>query len=190
MFCVKVPVLSEQITVALPNVSTAGNFFTIAFFFTILCTPIASTMVETAANPSGIAATAKLTAVINISIGSFPMPIPTIKIIMQITMATIPNVFPNLFSFTCNGVSVSTVSLIISAIFPTSVCIPVSTTIPFPLPYVIKLDENNIFVLSPIPIFSSSIVVIFFSTGTDSPVNEDSCDFKFAASTSLKSAAT
>jgi len=72
LFCVSVPVLSEHITVALPNVSTAGNLFTIAFFFTIFCTPIASTIVETAAKPSGIAATAKLTAVINIPIGSFP----------------------------------------------------------------------------------------------------------------------
>ena len=35
LFCVNVPVLSEQITVALPKVSTAGNFLTIAFFFTI-----------------------------------------------------------------------------------------------------------------------------------------------------------
>ena len=66
LFCVNVPVLSEQITVALPKVSTAGNFLTIAFFFTILCTPIARTMVDTATSPSGMAATAKLTAVINI----------------------------------------------------------------------------------------------------------------------------
>ena len=66
LFCVKVPVLSEQITVALPNVSTAGNLFTIAFFFTIFCTPIAKTIVDTATSPSGIAATAKETAVINI----------------------------------------------------------------------------------------------------------------------------
>ena len=66
LFCVKVPVLSEHITVLLPNVSTAGSLFTIAFFLTIFCTPIASTIVDTAANPSGIAATAKDTAVINI----------------------------------------------------------------------------------------------------------------------------
>ena len=175
---------------ALPKVSTAGSFFTMAFFFTILCTPIASTIVETAASPSGIAATAKLTAVMNISIGSFPIPIPTMKMIIQMTIATIPNVFPNLFNFTCNGVSVSIVSLIIPAIFPTSVFIPVSTTTPFPLPYVIKLEENSIFVLSPIPTFSSSIVCVSFSTGTDSPVKDASCAFKFATSVNLISAAT
>ena len=99
MFCVNVPVLSEHITVALPNVSTAGSFFTIACLFTILCTPIASTIVDTAANPSGIAATAKLTAVINISITFFPYKIPIIKITTQIARATIPSVFPSLSSF-------------------------------------------------------------------------------------------
>ena len=72
LFCVKVPVLSEQITDALPSVSTAGSFFTIAFFLTILWTPIAKTIVDTAASPSGIAATASETAVINIESGSFP----------------------------------------------------------------------------------------------------------------------
>ena len=61
-------------------------------------------MVDTAASPSGIAATAKLTAVINISIGSFPYNKPTTKITIQIKMAAIPNVFPNLFNFCCNGV--------------------------------------------------------------------------------------
>ena len=91
--------MSEQITEALPNVSTAGNFLTIAFLFTILCTPIASTIVNTAGKPSGIAATAKLTAVINICIGSFPYKRPTTKITAHIANATIPSVFPNLFNF-------------------------------------------------------------------------------------------
>ena len=85
-----------------------------------------------------------------------------------------PNVLPSLFNFSCKGVSVSSVLFIILAILPTSVFIPVSTTMPFPLPYVIKEEENNIFVLSPIPIFSSDMASVFFSTGTDSPVNDAS----------------
>ena len=60
----------------------------------------------------------------------------------------------------------------------------------FPLPYVIKLEANSIFILSPIPTFSSSILAAIFSTGTDSPVNADSCAFKFTASIILKSAGT
>ena len=76
----------------------------------------------------------------------------------------------------------------IPAILPTSVVIPVSTTIPFPLPYVIRLDENSMFVQSPIPVSLFSIVSVFFSTGTDSPVSELSCAFKFTASIILRSA--
>ena len=190
MFCVNVPVLSEQITVLLPSVSTAGNFLTIAFFFTIFWTPIANTIVDTATNPSGITATAKETAVINILITSFPCNSPNTKINAHIASAAIPNVFPKLFSLFWSGVSCFSVSFSIPAIFPTSVFIPVSTTMAFPLPYVIKLEENSIFTISPIPISSPSIASIDFSTGTDSPVNELSWDFKFTASIILKSADT
>ena len=105
-----------------------------AFFFTILCTPIARTIVDTAGNPSGIAATAKLTAVRNISTTFFPYNNPIPKIAKHMAKATIPSVFPSLFNFSCNGVSPSSAEFIIFAIFPTSVFIPVSTTIAFPLP--------------------------------------------------------
>ena len=134
LFCVKVPVLSEHITELLPKVSTAGKCFTIAFFFTIFWTPIAKTIVDTAANPSGIAATAKLTAVINIDTAGFPCIKPAAKIITHIIIAAIPSVFPKLFNFSWSGVSFSSWFDNIPAIFPTSVFIPVSTTIAFPLP--------------------------------------------------------
>ena len=135
---------------------------------------MARTMVETAARPSGITATAKLTAVINISKACFPCNIPITKITTQIASDAIPKVFPSLFNLCCNGVSDFSVSFKISAIFPTSVFIPVSTTIPFPLPIVIKLDENNIFVLSPIATSGSEMVFAYLSVGTDSPVSEAS----------------
>ena len=189
LFCVNVPVLSEHITVLLPNVSTAGNFFTIACFFTIFWTPIANTIVDTATSPSGITATASDTAVINISIISFPCNNPITNITAHIAKQAIPKVFPKSFNFCWSGVSCFSALSSIPAIFPTSVFIPVFTTIAFPLPYVIKLDENNIFFLSPIPISFPSIFSVIFSTGTDSPVSDASCDFKFTASIILKSAA-
>ena len=68
MFCVRVPVLSEQIICAHPRVSTAVSFRITAFLFAIFVTPIERTIVTTAARPSGIAATARLTATINVSI--------------------------------------------------------------------------------------------------------------------------
>jgi hypothetical protein len=61
---VKVPVLSEQITVVHPKVSTEFNFLTIAFYFAILLLPKAKQVVITAGSPSGIAATAKATAIL------------------------------------------------------------------------------------------------------------------------------
>ena len=67
LFWVSVPVLSEQITPAQPRVSTAGNFFTMARRLAIRATPRASTMVTMAGRPSGMAATARDTAVRNIS---------------------------------------------------------------------------------------------------------------------------
>ncbi|MPN51445.1 hypothetical protein SDC9_199091 [bioreactor metagenome] len=53
-------------TDALPKVSTAGKRRMIVFFLDIRCIPMANTMVTIAGKPSGIAATAKLTEVINI----------------------------------------------------------------------------------------------------------------------------
>ena len=44
----------------LPNVSTTGKRFTIAFFFAMRITPSANVTVTTIGRPSGIAATAKL----------------------------------------------------------------------------------------------------------------------------------
>ncbi len=65
LFWVRVPVLSLEITVVEPRVSTAFNSFTIAFFLAILRIPIDSTTVITVGNPSGIAATANDTLIKN-----------------------------------------------------------------------------------------------------------------------------
>ena len=55
------PVLSEQITVVQPKVSTDGSFLTMAFLFAICRVPKAKQVVITAGKPSGMAATAKAT---------------------------------------------------------------------------------------------------------------------------------
>ena len=66
LFCVRVPVLSEQIIWVHPRVSTAVSLLTTAFSLDILVTPIDKTTVTTVASPSGIAATASDTATMNI----------------------------------------------------------------------------------------------------------------------------
>ncbi|MNJ42969.1 hypothetical protein D3C77_379530 [compost metagenome] len=67
LFCVSVPVLSEQMTEAQPSVSTDGSLRTIAFRLIIRCTPNARAIVTIAGRPSGIAATARLTPMKNIA---------------------------------------------------------------------------------------------------------------------------
>ncbi len=56
-------------TVTAPNVSTAGSLRIMALRWAMRCTPIANVMVMMAGNPSGIAATGRLKAAKNISVG-------------------------------------------------------------------------------------------------------------------------
>jgi hypothetical protein len=72
-----VPVLSEQITVVEPSVSTAGSLRMTARRRTIRCTPMASAMVTIAGRPSGMAPTASAMAKISVSrrLGQKPMPV-------------------------------------------------------------------------------------------------------------------
>ena len=65
LFSVSVPVLSLQITVALPKVSTEGSLRISAFCFAIRCTPSAMTMVAVAGSPSGMMEIASDTAIKN-----------------------------------------------------------------------------------------------------------------------------
>lgn len=58
------PVLSEQMTDTDPSDSTECNFLTIAFRLDILRTPRASVTVVTIGSPSGMAATASDTALV------------------------------------------------------------------------------------------------------------------------------
>lgn len=62
LFVVRVPVLSEQITVVQPSVSTEGRERTRAFSLAMRRVPRARQVVTTAGRPSGMAATARATA--------------------------------------------------------------------------------------------------------------------------------
>ncbi len=96
-----------------------------AFCFTILCIPNANTTVTTAGSPSGIAATAKLTAVIKICNKGSPRTIPKMKTKIQIPKQANPNFLPNWASFFCKTVPSSSTFSNMVAIEPISVFIPV-----------------------------------------------------------------
>ena len=129
LFCVNVPVLSEQITETLPNPSTAGNFLTIAFSFAIFCVPNESTIVTIELNASGIAATASATANKKASIAFPPLAMLAKNSTAHTIIIIIESFFPKLSKFCCKGVFFSCVFFNNCATFPISVSIPIFVTI-------------------------------------------------------------
>jgi hypothetical protein len=139
---VSVPVLSEQITVVHPSVSTAGIRRTSALRFAISCIPTASAPVTMAASASGTAATASAIANIVIvstswRLSSLPIHARTMLttiVTAQTTSAISPSQRPtSAVRFSSGDGSLLTVETC-SAILPNSVCMPVEVTIALPRP--------------------------------------------------------
>ncbi len=98
-FWVRVPVLSEQMTEALPSVSTAGSRRMMAPRSAIRRTPMERTTVTMAGRPSGMADTARETEIMKISITAIPSKSPTTKMTAQAARARRPRDFPSPASF-------------------------------------------------------------------------------------------
>ena len=96
----------------------------------------------------------------------------------------------HLRSLFCRGVSGDSSVIIICAIFPTFVFIPVSVTIPSACPLTAIVVEKLKFSMSPKFEFSFIIFSAFFSTGMVSPVSADSSTLKLYAFINLTSAGT
>ena len=133
-FSVRVPVLSEQMTVTEPRVSTAGSLRMRACRLSIRWAPNARAMVTTAGRPSGTAATAMLIAVRNIKRASSPRSSPRATTTATIARAAIASPRPNCSSRRWRGVGSRSTVWIISAMCPNSVFIPVSVTTASPRP--------------------------------------------------------
>ena len=84
---VRVPVLSLATTVTQPSVSTALSFRMRAWRATRRCAPSAIETVTMAGIDSGIAATARLTAIRNIRVSGSPLAMPTAKTSTQMPTA-------------------------------------------------------------------------------------------------------
>ena len=135
-FWVSVPVLSEQIVVTDPSVSTAYSRRMSARSASIRCAPRARVMVTTAGRLSGIAATARLTAVSNNSSSSSPRSNPMPKTTSTITPATSASPLTSVSSRCCSGVRPASAPPKRSAIRPSSEPIPVDVTTSVPRPAV------------------------------------------------------
>ncbi len=138
-FWVRVPVLSVQITWVQPSVSTAVSFRMMALRLERLVTPMESTMVTTAARPSGTAATARLTASMKVFRIDALLKLPlrsrsNTKTNAQMASTPMLSTLLSWFSFCWSGVASSRVLARVPAILPISVFMPVAVTTPSPRP--------------------------------------------------------
>ena len=173
-FLVRVPVLSEQITEAQPRVSTAGRRLMMALRRAIRPTPTASTMVTMAGSPSGMAATARATAVRNMSKMSRCWSMPTPNITAHTPTHTRESTRETSFIFRWRGVSPWPWRRRRPAIFPISVCIPVAVTTTLARPPVTTVPPMTMFFRSARGVSGGRPSPARLWTGRDSPVMADS----------------
>jgi hypothetical protein len=172
-FWVRVPVLSDPMTVVLPNVSTAGSLRMMALRAAMRRTPSARVIVNTTGSPSGIAATDSATAVRNISLAVEPKAIPETKVTTAPTPTAIPMMRANSDIRRWSGVGSSRSPRMSPAMFPSSVSAPIATTAPRPRPVVTTAPVNAIERRSASGA-SSLTGSLRLLTGRDSPVSSDS----------------
>ena len=141
-------------TVQLPNDSTEYSFFATTLCFAILLEAIVNAIVNASGNPSGIADTDNAITDNNISSAGrlFPAKIMAITIPANTIITVIS--FENFSTRIVNGDFSSFVLLIVVAITPISVFLPISTTIALARPVVTEVPANNIFDCDVIGIFS------------------------------------
>ena len=108
----------------------------------------------------------------------------------QITSAPIPSQRPVWASLCCSGVWGADWFVIIWAIFPTCVSMPVAVTTPAPCPAAMELVEYSRLCLSPSGVLSAQVISARFSLGRLSPVSALSSAFRLTASVSRRSAGT
>src|SRR5512139_2691351 len=144
-------------------------------------------MVTTAGSASGMAATARLTAVSSITSGGSPRSQPATKMIAQIASTTSARLWPKRASRFCSGVLPDSPDSSV-AIFPSSVRMPVATTRPRARPYVTTVPLYARLRRSPSGRSASASRASCFSTGCDSPVSADSSTLSAASSVRRRSA--
>ncbi len=189
-FSVSVPVLSEQMTVTDPRVSTAGSLRIRALRRSIRCEPMASVNVTTAGRPSGITATATLIAVSTRSVADSPLRAPISTTRPATTTPARASCLPTLSSRCWSGVASLSTSWSRPAMRPSSVCMPVATTMPTPRPAATWVPLYDMQRRSPRATLSWSTGSVSLSTGSDSPVRVASSTRSPATSTKRRSAGT
>ena len=130
--------MSVQITDTHPRLSTAFRSLIIACSLAIFWVPMAWTMVTMEPSASGMAATASATANIRESSMAIPRYILSTNTTRHITIIAAARRLENWSRLTWRGVFFSSAPLIIEAMRPISVSMPVPVTATMPLPPVIR----------------------------------------------------
>ncbi len=191
---VRVPVLSEAITDAEPNVSTECRFRMTAWRRASSRTPTARTSDRIAGRPSGTAATASDTPIRRMATRSATDSTPLIRASATITSTAMPiTITPSVFETEAisfwSGESTPSVRSSMSAMAPTSVRIPVPVTTARPTPCTTAVPLKTMSKRSPTgasePRVAGSLIV-----ASDSPVSEASWSFRPVALSRRASAPT
>jgi len=130
---VRVPVLSVQITVVEPSVSTAGSLRMMAFFRAMAWVPKARARVTMKGRASGTPATARAIAVMRESINGEPRLASRMKTTMDMAKTRMACLLASCSSLIFRGGGAG-LCRIIPEIFPSSVARPVAVTMALQLP--------------------------------------------------------
>ncbi len=185
---VSVPVLSAQITVVDPSVSTAARRRTMARRAAIRCIPTARAAVIATGSPSGTIETSWLTATMRIVANGSPRTSPTTTMTTKRTRAATVSQRPSCEIRRSRGVAGSGASRASEASWPSSVADPVATTTARPRPLATWVPEKTTLERSATAA-SSATGAGAFGTGSDSPVSAASATRSPAPSTTRASAA-
>ncbi|VVC71898.1 Uncharacterised protein [uncultured archaeon] len=188
-FCVKVPVLSVQMTSTLPSVSTAESLRTMAFLPASTCTPSAREMVMTMGRPSGMAATAcAMARRMRSERPRWLKSVPKTMMAMHRRRMKRLHFSMNAFKRALSGTSPSSVCESFSEMSPIWVRMPVANTSALAVPRTTSVSLNTR--LNGVKWRASFRPSARFSAGTVSPVRMDSSTAKFCDSIKRASAFT
>ena len=189
LFLVRVPVLSEQMTVHPPRLSTAPSRRMTAREDAMRCTPSARMTVTTAPMPSGMAATATATALMRLSKKlTLPAKREARKRAAAMEMTVNVMTFPSRAMVLSRGAGAGLLLCRRRAILPISVSMPQAVTRQRALPLTQKVPRCA--VLARAESAARLTTQSYFLTALLSPVSMDSSQRKFSADKTRQSAGT
>ena len=189
-FSVRVPVLSELMTVVPPRVSTSDSDLTTALASTRRRAPDDSMACTNVGRPVGMAAIAVDMHSSTRVVVSWPRARPKMAITATAIKAIVPNTLVMSSSSRCSGERVRLVAVTRPAMRPISVASPVAVTTNAAVPRVTWVFWNTRFVRSPSATSPSGRVTRSLAIGALSPVSAASCTSRVAEDRIRPSAGT